>query len=70
MICGGNEADDERIKRSGTDSMTSRLRTARAKIAWCIVGTAVYHVALDSSSQESQKATRSAPAGLPFGAGV
>ena len=32
------------MKRRGTASITSRLRAARARIAWCMVGTAVYQV--------------------------
>ncbi len=32
------------MKRSGWRAITSALRAARATIAWCIVGTAVYQV--------------------------
>ena len=32
------------MKRSGRRATISRSRAARESIAWCIVGTAVYHV--------------------------
>src|SRR5690606_38111507 len=51
ITCGGNEEEDERMKRSFTFSMISLLRSARVRIAWCMVGTAVYQVGLASSSQ-------------------
>ncbi len=31
--CGGREAEEERMKRSGLPAMTSRLRPARPRIA-------------------------------------
>ena len=46
---GGKEEEDERIKRKGTLAITSRLLAERDKIAWCMVGTAVYQVGLTSS---------------------
>src|SRR5690606_40591236 len=36
--------DDERMKRNGLAAITALLFAARARIAWCIVGTAVYQV--------------------------
>ena len=47
--CGGKEEEEERMKRSGTLAMTSLLLAERDKIAWCMVGTAVYQVGLTSS---------------------
>jgi hypothetical protein len=44
ITCGGSDADDDRTKRSGFLAMLSGLRSARVRIAWCIVGTAVYQV--------------------------
>ena len=32
MICGGSEAEEERMKRKGRRWITSRLRSARARI--------------------------------------
>src|SRR5215471_16502648 len=52
MTCGGMEADDERMKRSGLALMTSTFLGARSKIAWCMVGTAVYQVGWTSLIQE------------------
>src|SRR3989344_2826330 len=49
--CGGSDDEDERMKRSGWRAMISRLFAARARIAWCMVGTAVYQVGLASSIQ-------------------
>src|SRR5262245_22141251 len=51
ITCGGSDDDDERMKRSGCAAIISALRAARARIAWCIVGTAVYQVAPASFSQ-------------------
>src|SRR5262249_21372900 len=39
------------MRRSLARAAISLLRSARARIAWCIVGTAVYQVGLISSSQ-------------------
>ena len=50
MTCGGSEADDERMKRRLAAASASGLRAARARIAWCMVGTAVYQVGLLSPS--------------------
>ena len=51
MTCGGSEAEEERMKRSLVRARISGLRSARGRIAWCMVGTAVYQVGLASSSQ-------------------
>jgi len=40
-----------RMKRSGWRAITSRCFDARAMIAWCMVGTAVYQVGAASSIQ-------------------
>src|SRR5205823_4687810 len=55
ITCGGSDADDERTKRSGFRAMLSWLRLARARIAWCIVGTAVYQVGWAASSQAKKR---------------
>ena len=47
-----SEDDDERIKRSEQSLMTSRFFAARVRIAWCMVGTAVYQVGRASAIQE------------------
>src|ERR1700749_2308653 len=49
MTVGGIDAEDERTKRSGKRSIVSLCRPARVRIAWCMVGTAVYQVGLPSS---------------------
>src|SRR5260221_8387122 len=49
--CGGSEAEDERMNRSLALRTISPLRAARARIAWCIVGTAVYQLGSTSCSQ-------------------
>ena len=51
ITCGGKEAEDDRINLNRRRAKTSRLRSARASTAWCMVGTAVYQLACDSSSQ-------------------
>jgi hypothetical protein len=51
MTCGGIEDEDERRKRSGFFWMISLLRGARVRMAWCMVGTAVYQVGWHSSIQ-------------------
>src|SRR6266536_1511464 len=55
ITCGGSDADDDRTKRSGFLAMLSGLRLARDRIAWCIVGTAVYQVGCASSSQAKKR---------------
>ncbi len=50
MTCAGSEAEDERMKRSFAAASASSLRAARASIAWCMVGTAVYQLGLASPS--------------------
>ena len=47
----GREEDEERIKRNCVLAMISRLRPARVRIVWCMVGTAVYQVGFTSASQ-------------------
>src|SRR5262249_20575885 len=49
MICGASEDEDERMKRSGLALMTSVLFAARERMAWCMVGTAVYQVGRTSA---------------------
>ena len=51
MTCAGSDADDERRKRRGTFLIVSAFREARARIVWCIVGTAVYQVGRASRIQ-------------------
>ena len=57
MTCGGSEADDERMKRRLAAASASGLRAARARIAWCIVGTAVYQLgrAVAEPLEEAQR---------------
>jgi len=55
MTCGGSEAELERTKRSRARPTLSALREARARIAWCMVGTAVYQVGFASSSQAKKR---------------
>ncbi len=50
MTWAGSDADDDRMKRSLVAASASGLRAARARIAWCIVGTAVYQVGRASQS--------------------
>src|SRR5215212_6970443 len=50
ITCGGSDADDDLMNRSGLRAMLSALRSARVRITWCIVGTAVYQVGWASSS--------------------
>src|SRR5918998_555816 len=45
---GGKAADEERTNRSGHAPTLSWLASARSRIAWCIVGTAVYQVGENS----------------------
>ena len=52
MTCGGSDAEEERMKRSAAAATASGFRAARAKIAWCMVGTAVYQLGRASPSQE------------------
>ena len=51
ITCVGIADDDERMKRSGLAAITALLLAARPRIAWCIVGTAVYQVGRASSIQ-------------------
>ena len=48
---GGKEEDDERIKRNDILVIISSFRKALDRIAWCIVGTAVYQLGAASSNQ-------------------
>ena len=50
--CRGKEADDERMNRNGFSSIVFWLVTARVRIAWCMVGTAVYQLGFNASIQE------------------
>ncbi len=51
ITVGGSGDDDERMNRSRCDRTTSALCGARSRIAWCIVGTPVYHVGRTSPIQ-------------------
>src|SRR3546814_21143956 len=53
MTCGGSDDEDERMKRSRVPATISALRPARARIAWCMVGTAVYQDGFTSSNQRN-----------------
>ena len=48
---GGKDEDDERIKRNDILVIISVFRKALDRIAWCIVGTAVYQLGEASSNQ-------------------
>ena len=48
---GGKEEDDERMKRNDILVKISVFRKALDRIAWCIVGTAVYQLGEASSNQ-------------------
>jgi hypothetical protein len=52
MTWGGSEAEEDLRKRRGFRAIVSRFLSARARIAWCIVGTAVYQVGRVSSIHE------------------
>ena len=43
------------MKRSLASATASGLRAARARIAWCMVGTAVYQLGLASSVQAKKR---------------
>jgi hypothetical protein len=43
------------MKPQRARAMISALRAARARIAWCMVGTAVYQVGRASSSQPKKR---------------
>ena len=47
---GGKAAEDERIRRSLLPATADGLRRARCRMAWCIVGTALYQVGRSSST--------------------
>src|ERR1041385_3360570 len=49
---GGSADDDERMNRSRWFLSASGLLAARRRIAWCIVGTPVYHVGRTSVNHE------------------
>src|SRR5213079_1051392 len=51
MTWGGMEDDEDRRNRNGLAAITSWLWVARARMVWCIVGTAVYQVGLASLIQ-------------------
>src|SRR5438067_2354724 len=50
MTLGGSEAEELRMSRSGFRAITSAFWAARARIAWCIVGTPVYQFGRNASS--------------------
>ena len=52
MTWGGIELEELRMKRRGWRAITSAFFDARVRMAWCIVGTAVYQVGRASSIQE------------------
>src|SRR5512140_2746930 len=51
ITVGGSADDDERMNRSRCPAIASGLLAARRRMAWCIVGTPVYHVGCTSMSQ-------------------
>src|SRR4029078_12881780 len=55
MTCGGSDEEDERMKRSFAAFCASALPGTRPRIAWCMVGTAVYQVGFTSSSQAKKR---------------
>src|SRR5687768_8679427 len=55
MTWVGRLAEEERMKRRGVRAMASALRGARARIAWCMVGTAVVQVGRASSIQPKKR---------------
>jgi hypothetical protein len=55
MTGPGSEAEDERRNLRRAFSMISVLRPARDRIAWCMVGTAVYQVGSASRSQPKNR---------------
>src|SRR5260221_123955 len=50
ITVGGNAEELERMKRSRFAATMSGFLPARARIAWCIVGTAVYQVGCTSDN--------------------
>ena len=52
MIREGRDAEDDRISLRSIEASVVAFRGARARIAWCMVGTAVYQVGRTSSHQE------------------
>ncbi len=58
ITCGGSEAEDERMKRSGAARSRRRCASARARMAWCMVGTAVYQVGSDCIEPGEELAAR------------
>src|SRR5262245_25249550 len=54
---GARGADDERTKRSRESANRSRSWRGWARIAWCIVGTAEYHVGRKSVSHTENRLT-------------
>src|ERR1700741_802146 len=51
ITCGGNDAEDERTKRRRPIVEPAGRRAAMPRIAWCMVGTAVYQDGVASSYQ-------------------
>ena len=58
---GGRGADEERTKRSRARAMAPAWRCARARMSWCMVGTAVYQVGRYSSSQSKKRKALKSP---------
>ncbi len=56
MSCGGRDEEQDRTNRSQSRRSGRPSLSARARMAWCIVGTAVYHVGRNSSSQSQNRA--------------
>src|SRR5215510_1689743 len=52
MTVGGSADDDERMNRRRWSRSTSAFPGARSRMAWCIVGTPVYHVGRTSAIHE------------------
>ena len=48
---GGNDAEEERMNRSAERFTIPSFLPALARMAWCMVGTAVYQLGCASSSQ-------------------
>ena len=53
ITCGGSEAEEDRMKRSLAARACSGCARIRIRIAWCMVGTAVYQVGFTSPSSSA-----------------
>src|SRR2546426_820902 len=56
MTWGGSADDEERMNRNGERRMISAFVAVPARMAWCIVGTALYHVGRSTSSHSKNRA--------------